>query len=72
MYWVDHVLKHRGASHLQNAGVKLNSFEAYLLDVLSFLIGISILLLYVNFVIIKKILVCIRKTIEPGEKIKIN
>lgn len=33
MYWVDHVLKHKGTSHLRPASTQLTAFEFYSIDV---------------------------------------
>lgn len=46
MFWVDHVLKHRGASHLTPASAKLSWFKLYSLDVIAVLVISCSLILY--------------------------
>lgn len=37
IYWIEYVAKHQGADHLKNAGLQMNVFEYYCLDVFAFL-----------------------------------
>ncbi|XP_017073251.2 LOW QUALITY PROTEIN: UDP-glycosyltransferase UGT5 [Drosophila eugracilis] len=53
VYWIEYVIRHRGAPHLRSAGLDLNWFQFYLLDVIAFvaviaLTGIMVLLLAVR------------------------
>lgn len=56
IHWVEHVLKYGGAKHLQHAGLKLQLYEYYLLDVVAFLIAVFVLVTVLNYYITKKIL----------------
>lgn len=71
MYWVEHVLKFKGASHLKNAGVKLKWYQAYLLDVFVCIATIIVIICYVNFILLKKLVQFLkRKFTAASRKIK--
>ncbi|KAH8269648.1 hypothetical protein KR018_012618 [Drosophila ironensis] len=36
VYWIEYVIRHRGAGHMRSAGLDLNWFQFYLLDVIAF------------------------------------
>lgn len=61
VYWIEHVLKHKGAPHLQNAGLRLNWLQAYLLDVIVFNSIVFAMLFCVIFVIAKMYLLVFKK-----------
>lgn len=71
IYWIEHVIKHNGARHLQHAGLKLSWFQYYLIDVIGFLIGIALVSLFVNCYIAKKIFSYIKRKIGQS-KIKVD
>lgn len=71
LYWVDHVLKYGGAKHLQHAGLKLRLYEYYLLDVIAFLTGITVLIALFNFYITKKLWNYAKRKVLP-KKLKTN
>jgi hypothetical protein len=39
-YWVEYVIRHRGAPHLQYPGVHLNFLQTNSLDVIAFLVAV--------------------------------
>uniref|UniRef100_W8BZE5 UDP-glucuronosyltransferase n=1 Tax=Ceratitis capitata TaxID=7213 RepID=W8BZE5_CERCA len=39
MYWIDYVIRHKGARHWRTAGLDLNWFQFYLLDVISLIVA---------------------------------
>lgn len=47
MYWVKHVAKNKGASHLRSVAVELTFFQLYNVDVWAFICGVLILATYV-------------------------
>ncbi|KAJ3642498.1 hypothetical protein Zmor_025269 [Zophobas morio] len=55
VYWVEYVIKHRGAPHLRVAGVDLPWYQYLLLDVIAAIITIASLGLVVTCFITKKI-----------------
>lgn len=70
VYWIEHVLKYKGAPHLQNAGVKLNWIQNYLLDVISFLALVFFIVLYINYLVVKICLNFILKIFCKADKVK--
>ncbi|XP_066263069.1 UDP-glycosyltransferase UGT5-like isoform X1 [Euwallacea similis] len=69
-YWVDYVIRHKGAPHLRVAGVRLPWYKYYMVDVLGFIfvtvLGVVVLLK----VALRKL--CCKKTGKSGRKVKTN
>ncbi|EDW31822.1 GL10762 [Drosophila persimilis] len=42
VYWIEYVIRHRGAPHMRSAGLDLNWFQFYLLDVIAFVVAIAL------------------------------
>nr|AVT42207.1 UDP-glucuronosyltransferase 40AA1 [Lissorhoptrus oryzophilus] len=64
IYWIEYVIRHKGAKHLQVAGARLPWYKFFMLDVLSFLI-------FVLFLSIFSILYLFRKICcSSGKKLK--
>ncbi|CAD7078260.1 unnamed protein product [Hermetia illucens] len=40
-YWMEYVLRHKGAKHLQSPAIHMNAIQYYGLDVIAFLIGVA-------------------------------
>jgi len=55
VYWIEHILRHKGGKHLQLAGKDMPFHQRYLLDVLAFLIGISAVFLISLGIIIRRV-----------------
>lgn len=53
VYWTEYVVRHQGAPHLQAAATKLNFFQLNLIDVYAVLGLIFIVILIVDFYILK-------------------
>lgn len=49
VYWVEFVMKHRGAKHLQTAAHHLNWVQYHCLDVIGILLAVALLLVYLMF-----------------------
>lgn len=47
LYWIEYVIRHKGAPHMRSAGLDLKWYQFYLLDVIAFaaLIALAFLLL---------------------------
>jgi len=56
VYWVEYVIRHKGAHHLRSAAVDLTWYQYYLLDVIVFLIIIVLFFMYVLYFITKRIM----------------
>uniref|UniRef100_V5GK87 UDP-glucuronosyltransferase n=2 Tax=Anoplophora glabripennis TaxID=217634 RepID=V5GK87_ANOGL len=71
VYWVEYVIRTKGAHHLGVAAVKIPWYIYHSLDVISFITIIFSLSIYVLFISIRKIVICC-KSQKPKEKIKLN
>ncbi|XP_072902726.1 UDP-glucuronosyltransferase 1A3-like isoform X4 [Hemitrygon akajei] len=58
VYWVEFVMRHRSAKHLQTAAHDLNWIQFYCLDVIGTFLAVTLLFVYL---VIKCCLVCLRK-----------
>lgn len=56
MYWIDYVIRHKGAPHLRSAGLDLKWYQFYLLDVIAFVVGCIAVALFVSWKILRVIL----------------
>ncbi|KAL5286053.1 UGT2A1.2 family protein [Megaselia abdita] len=52
VYWVEYVLRHRGAPHIQSPLVHLNFFERHSLDVLAVIFGVLFVVLKISCLIL--------------------
>jgi len=46
VWWVEYVIRHKGAPHLKSAVLDLNWFQKYLVDVIAFMVFLVLILLY--------------------------
>ncbi|XP_066156081.1 UDP-glycosyltransferase UGT5-like [Euwallacea fornicatus] len=69
-YWVDYVIRHKGAPHLRVAGVRLPWYKYYMVDVLGFTIMIVLGIVVMLKVIVKKFC-CVGKG-NSRRKVKTN
>lgn len=61
VFWIEHVMKHKGAPHMQSAVVKLKWYQSYLIDVIAFLASLVVIFLYISMVILKKLYKFLRR-----------
>ncbi|XP_053692184.1 UDP-glycosyltransferase UGT5-like [Sabethes cyaneus] len=66
VFWIEYVIRHRGAPHLKSAAVRLPWYQYLLLDV----VALAILILYVAIWISRKLftILCRNNKIEPKKK----
>jgi glucuronosyltransferase len=55
VYWVEYVLRHKGAVHLRSAARDLNYIQYFSIDVLAVLLVISLITITINVVIVKAV-----------------
>lgn len=53
IFWIEYVIRHHGAKHIQSNSIYLNFWQFYSLDVIGFLSLILILVIYINVRILK-------------------
>lgn len=67
MYWIEFVLKHRGAPHLRTAALRLRWYEYFYFDILLYFTFIAVLV----YLALKKVLsVIISKKDSSNQKSK--
>lgn len=65
VYWVEYVIRHKGADHLKNAGAKLPLYKYLMVDVLVFVFVIVFLSCKISKIVYKKLT-------KKQRKIKLN
>ncbi|CAG2053467.1 unnamed protein product [Timema podura] len=56
VYWIEYVIRHRGAPHLRSAGADLPTYQYLLLDVISVLVLGVVSFLYLTYIVIRSVL----------------
>lgn len=74
MYWIEHVMKHKGAKHLRSPASSMPLYKYYLLDVaafIGFILSVAILISWLILKICFRVVMgkCFKKT---DSKMKIN
>lgn len=72
MYWIEHVLKYKGAPHLKSAGVRLGWIQFNLLDVIGFIGTTVFVVLFVSYYTAKKVCISVKRVLSKDRKIKLN
>ena len=67
-YWIEYVIRHKGAPHLKSAAENLNVFQYFLLDVIGFIVLVLFTVLTLMFLMLRK---CYRFVCKP-KKIKLK
>lgn len=70
VFWVEYIIRHKGAPELRSVAVDLSWYQYYLLDVISIILGTIFLFLYFVYIVIFKIVNLVIK--KNRIKIKIN
>ncbi|XP_008062241.1 UDP-glucuronosyltransferase 2B4-like isoform X2 [Carlito syrichta] len=65
LFWIEFVMRHRGAKHLRAAAHDLTWFQYHSLDVIGFLLACVVTVI---FIITKCCLFCFQKFTKPGKK----
>lgn len=68
VYWVDYVLRHQGAKHMQSPAVHLNRWQLLSVDVIGFLLAIVLISAFVIIKVFKLICCCGKKNKLPKVK----
>ena len=72
VFWVEYVIRHKGAHHMRSAARDLNIIQFYCLEVISVIIGAIVLLVYIFYTIIRKMfaVLCGKTRGKEGQKLK--
>lgn len=68
VYWVEHVARHKGAEHMRSPAINMPFYQYLLLDVISFLIVVTLFLIYVLYKITKLILLLVLSASRSSKK----
>lgn len=72
VFWIEYVLRHNGANHLQNEAVHLNFFQNNSLDVFGFFFVVAVIAWKVIEFSIIKVFRIVQNSKVFGNKIKVN
>lgn len=64
MYWVEYVIRHKGAAHLKSAGADIQWYQYLLIDVIGFILLILSITLTACYLIIKKCYLYVKKSVQ--------
>lgn len=77
MYWIEYVIRHKGAPHLKTAAVHMPWYQYLLLDVIAFLLLVAAAALFTVYYLVKIILTLVLKlgsddqtSTKPEKKVK--
>nr|XP_018898301.1 PREDICTED: 2-hydroxyacylsphingosine 1-beta-galactosyltransferase-like [Bemisia tabaci] len=68
VYWVEYVIRHKGAHHLKPASVTLPFYKYILLDVIAFCLAVLVSAVYILKMIVRKVLFTARSSIKSELK----
>lgn len=69
IYWIEYVIKYRGAPHLRTGGSDLPWYQYHLLDVFAAIIAILIIAFYCLLAVVKFFIKILKK--NNNEKVKL-
>ncbi|XP_068082901.1 UDP-glycosyltransferase UGT5-like [Anabrus simplex] len=69
IWWIEYVLRHNGARHLRSAALDLSWYQYLLLDVIAFVLPVSIIALIVIYIVLRRLMMFVRSFI-PSSKLK--
>lgn len=69
-YWIEYVVRHKGAPHLKSAAQQLNFFQYFLLDVIATFVAVVLITLGILVYILKRICHALRKCFSRDNKVK--
>ncbi|XP_040822617.1 UDP-glucuronosyltransferase 2B13-like isoform X4 [Ochotona curzoniae] len=67
VFWIEHVMRHKGAKHLRVAAYDLTWYQYHSLDVIGFLLACVAIIIYL---VIKLCLLAFQKVVNTGKKTK--
>lgn len=56
MFWIEYVIRHKGADFMKNPAMKLSWISYYMLDILAIILVVLVVFLYISFKIITLLL----------------
>ncbi|KAL3285483.1 hypothetical protein HHI36_000015 [Cryptolaemus montrouzieri] len=56
IWWVEHIIEHKGGEHLKNIGMDLEWYQLYMVDIMLFFLMVLLVLVFLMFILIKYVL----------------
>ncbi|PNF35871.1 hypothetical protein B7P43_G09429 [Cryptotermes secundus] len=70
IYWTEYVIRHRGAPHMRTAGADLPLYQYLLLDVIAAVLTTMLIVIYIIYFLIRKLLSVIRGRVQAASEEK--
>lgn len=70
IWWTEYVIRNKGAKQLRNPIVDLPLYQFLLLDVAGFLVLVSVVILSLIYVVSKKVVTKLRRSLNKSEKVE--
>lgn len=73
VFWVEYVIRNKGAYHFRSKALDLNWYQYLLLDVAAFCLAVILLLITGVYLIIKKLIckkLCMKRSVKKSKKNK--
>ena len=71
IWWTEYVIRHKGAKHLRSPIIDIPFYQYHLLDVIAFLVVVTVTLIYIMYRLIKFLITIVSKIFIKG-KVKMN
>ncbi|KAK5643186.1 hypothetical protein RI129_007031 [Pyrocoelia pectoralis] len=71
-YWIEYVIRHKGASHLKTAAVRMPLYKYLLLDVVAFLLLVMLIFMFFVYYVTKTVLRILPRRLSCSAKLKKN
>lgn len=49
VWWIEYIIRHKGAEHLRSSAVNMNFYEYLMLDVIAYLLAVVLVTLYLMY-----------------------
>lgn len=49
IWWVEHIIEHKGGEHLRNLGMDLEWYQLYMVDIVLFYVAVIVIMLTISF-----------------------
>ncbi|XP_047118228.1 UDP-glycosyltransferase UGT5-like [Schistocerca piceifrons] len=72
VYWVEYVIRHRGAPHLRSAALDLAWYQYLLLDVAACVVAVAVSLMLAIYWLLRRVKYFITRESVDGQKLKMN
>lgn len=72
VFWLEYVIRHKGAPHLKSAAEHLNFFQYFLVDVLGFVALVFAIILGLIYFVVRMCLRLVCQKIPKLQKVKKN